>query len=191
MGQKPKKQQYVALLRGINVGGHHKVPMAALKDVFEAMGFTSVKTILNSGNVLFETEKTLEKPLELEIADQLAGTFGFPIPLWIGESIALQNIIERDPFQGIQVHRDIRLYVSFIKKAPNEKLSLPWVSPDNSFRILALSDGMICSVLDLSISKTTLAMNVLEKLFNKDITTRNWNTVLKLGGAIESGREEE
>ncbi|MGY8913954.1 MAG: DUF1697 domain-containing protein, partial [Flavobacteriales bacterium] len=51
---KIKKDFYIAFLRGINVGGHHKVPMAVLKTEFEKLGFKNIVTLLNSGNILFE-----------------------------------------------------------------------------------------------------------------------------------------
>ena len=57
MNNNPVLHKYVALLRGINVGGHHKVPMAELRKELENLGFTNIVTILNSGNVIFETSK--------------------------------------------------------------------------------------------------------------------------------------
>ena len=181
MKQRTEKHRYVALLRGINVGGHHKVPMATLKDAFEAMGFKSVKTFLNSGNVVFETDKVCDKGIEVEIATELAAVFGFPIPVLVRKSGAIQKIIEMDPFGEVQVQKDIRLYVTFLKEGPQEKFSLPWTSPDGSFKILEAAEGMICSVLDVSLSKTPDAMKILEKAYGRNITTRNWNTILKLG----------
>lgn len=183
MKQSSEKNRYVALLRGINVGGHHKVPMTTLKDAFETMGFKSVKTLLNSGNVVFETDRMSDKEvMEEEIATELAAVFGFSIPVLVIESGAIHKIIEMNPFREIQIHKDIRLYVTFSNEASRQgTLSLPWSSPDSSFRILEASGGMICSVLDISESKTPDAMKVLEKSYGRNITTRNWNTILKLG----------
>lgn len=176
-----EKLNYIAFLRGINVGGYHKVPMSELQTSFESMGFTGVKTLLNSGNVFFQGEYSEEEALEEKIADQLAKTFGFPIPVLIRKGEDIQNIIKKDPFKRVQAHKDIRLYITLLKKLPKESLDLPWVSDDGSFQILEIKDRLICSVLDVSKSKTTDAMNVLEKKFSKDITTRNWNTLLKIG----------
>ena len=55
MDSKNPTEQYVAFLRGINVGGHHKIPMAELRNVMEEMGFSEVVTLLNSGNVIFDS----------------------------------------------------------------------------------------------------------------------------------------
>ena len=71
--------KYVGLLRGINVGGNTKVPMEELRHVCEGLGFTSVKTILNSGNVVFETHQTKEDIVQKELEQALEKQFNFPI----------------------------------------------------------------------------------------------------------------
>ena len=78
------------------------------------------------------------------------------------------------------MHKDLRLYVTFLKESPKEEFPLPWKSQDGAFQMLEINDRMIFSILDVSVSKTTDAMNVLEKNFGKEITTRNWNTLLKI-----------
>ena len=172
---------YVALLRGINVGGHHKVPMAALRETLENMEFQQVKTLLNTGNVLFEAEKEPEKVLSEKIATQLEKTFGFPIPVIIRTAEDLKKIVAADPFREIKVTPATRLYVSFLADTPKSKLSLPYTSPDESFRIISVIDRTVFSVLDLDKTRSVDAMKILEKEFGKNITTRNWNTVIKIG----------
>lgn len=71
--------KYVALLRGINVGGNNKVPMADLKLCFESMGLTNVSTYINSGNVLFESTKTDAVKLAQSCCAAMEKQFGFPI----------------------------------------------------------------------------------------------------------------
>ena len=172
---------YIALLRGINVGGNKKVPMVDLKKVFEDMGYTNVKTILNTGNVLFETENEVSTKM---IEAVLEKTFGFPIPTIILAQNTISNIIASDPFKGINVTPQIRLYVTFLSEKPTSSLSIPYVSSDKSFTILKVTNEAIFSVLDLSKSGTIDAMKKLEKEFGSPrgeagnkITTRNWNTV--------------
>ena len=174
------KQKYVALLRGINVGGHHKVPMAELKKEFQAMGFAGIQTLLNSGNVIFNGDPGKEESLEKMVADHLSQSFGFPIPVLIRKVADIKNTINAAPFHGIEVHKDIRLYVTFFKDIPAKTMDFPWKSDDGSFQILSVKDSMVYSVLDVSQTKSNEAMNVLEKYFGKQITTRNWNTLLKI-----------
>lgn len=172
--------KFVAFLRGINVGGHHKVPMQELKQVLQNMGFENIITLLNSGNVIFEAKPTEIAELESLIAQQLNSSFGFPIPVIIRSAENLEELITSDPFKGIDFTKETSLYLSFLRKSPQTEIPLPWVSEDNSFRILNIHGADIISVLDLNVGKTVKGMDNLEKLFGKDITTRNWNTILKI-----------
>ncbi len=176
-----KVSLFVALLRGINVGGKHKVPMAHLRKSFEAMGFTHVQTLLNSGNVIFQASSEDAIQLENKITENLEKEYGFPIPVLIREKEKIQKLLITDPFQTIDVTPDIRLYVSFIREIPSQSPEYPLVSPDGSYHIIGEEDLAVFSVLDVSQIKTTDGMLILEKIFGKTITTRNWNTVVKIG----------
>ena len=178
--------KYVAFLRGINVGGHHKVPMKELKDILQNMGFKNIITLLNSGNVIFETNQAKISELESQIAQQLNSSFGFPIPVIIRSAENLKQLILSNPFSGIEITNETRLYISFLRNKPQTDLLLPWISEDKSFHILQIDGANIISVLDLGIGKTVKGMEALEKLFGKDITTRNWNTILRIGYKVDS-----
>ena len=108
---------------------------------------------------------------------QLEKVFGFPIPTLIREAEMINDLWNNNPFREERVSKDIRLYVSFIRKNVDFDLQIPWASTDDSYKIIAIRNKTICSVLDLSVSKTPKAMEVLERYFGKDITTRNWNTI--------------
>jgi len=170
-------RKYVAFLRGINIGRHHKVPMAELKSEFGKMGFKNISTILNSGNVLFEANEIVS---EDEISNQLESVFGFSIPTLIREFESLVKIYNGHPFENADVTKDIRLYVSFLKNEVNTQFTLPWKSEDGSFQILKEVDKSVLSLLDLTKSSTPKAMEALEKHYGKDITTRNWNTIERI-----------
>lgn len=173
-------KKYVVLLRGINVGGHHKVPMKDLKSELGKMGYKNVITLLNSGNVILEAEKTSAKELETKLTQNLENIFGFLIPVIVRDADELIHISHFAPFQNVKVTKDIRLYVSFLKQEPKVKLELPWKTEDGSYQILDVYKKIIFSVLDLSVTKTIKGMEMLEKMYGKEITTRNWNTVEKI-----------
>lgn len=177
-------QTYIALLRGINVGGHHKVPMADLSKEMKKMGFSNVKTLLNSGNVIFDATVRQTSQLEKELASHLEQRFGFPIPVLVRSSDEVEKLIQEDPFKNIKVTKDIRLYVSFLREEPDHTLDLPWVSDDKSFHIIAIRDKTICSILDIAVGGTPKGMESLEKLFGKDITTRNWKTLKRISDKL-------
>jgi len=182
--------KYVAFLRGINVGGHHKLPMADLKAEIHSLGFTEIETLLNSGNLIFSSTEKEESSLEERIAEHLEKTFGFPVPVLVRKGEELLRLFSADPFEGIEVTPDIRLYISFLKQHP-QQLELPWVSDDGSFRIIHMDDRTVCSVLDLSKSGSTKGMDSLEKIFGKNLTTRNWNTIEKMAERLKAGVAEE
>ncbi len=169
-----------AFLRGINVGGHHKVPMAELRDKLSEIGCENVRTLLNSGNVVFETNQKDIQALETKMENYLSDAFNFPIPVMLRTKDEIASLVNQRPFQNVEMHKDIRLYVSFLKTEPTAELDLPYSSKDNSYQITSVNNRIICSVLDLSTTKTVKGMEELEKLFGKNITTRNWNTIWKV-----------
>jgi len=180
MNQHKPNIKYVAFLRGINVGGHHKVPMADLRNELAKLKLENVQTLLNSGNAIFESYSNDLENLETTISERLETTFGFSIPTILIEAEVIYNLLNTDPFKDAPVTKDIRLYISFLKNDNEKKVALPWVSEDNSYQIITQQGNIVLSVLDLSVSNTPKGMNALEKLFGKDITTRNWNTIIRI-----------
>lgn len=176
---------YIAFLRGINVSGHHKVPMAQLRVEMETLGYTNIITILNSGNVLFDSKNHDEEKLEQKISEHLEKIFGFPIPTMVRSAETICQLLDNDPFKDIVVTKDIRLYISFLKKTTEADIQTPWTSEDTAYTILLKQDKTILSVLDVSINKTPKAMKALESFFGKNITTRNWNTIKRIEKKLE------
>ena len=111
-----KKETYIAFLRGINVGGHHKVPMADLRNELENLNCENVMTLLNSGNIIFDSRETNIEKLEKTIAEHLEMAFGFPIPTLLRKSKTISALLKRNPFKDIVLTKDIRLYVSLLRK---------------------------------------------------------------------------
>ncbi|MFI5263042.1 MAG: DUF1697 domain-containing protein [Candidatus Kapaibacterium sp.] len=174
-------KRYVAFLRGINVGGNKKVPMEDLKKALASLGYKNISTLLNSGNAIFETTKGNSDNLTATIEEHLKKKFGFEIPTLVRTLDDITTLVNRDPFKGIEVTPQIRLYVSFLSEKPHSKLKLPYQSSEKSYTIRSVSDGEVCSILTLSgNTQSTDLMNILEKEFGKKITTRNWNTIVKI-----------
>lgn len=181
-----RKITYIAFLRGINVGGHHKVPMAELKNLLVGMGCENVSTILNSGNIIFDFNKGKLLEIEDEIRRCLETNFGFSIPTILRTAAEILELYHQEPFADIVLTKELRFYVSFLIDAPKASIEIPWHSDDKSFRILKKVDRTIVSVLDLSISQTPKAMKALEDFFGKGITTRNWNTIKRIARKLNT-----
>lgn len=182
------RQTYIALLRGINVGGHHKVPMAELRQEMEKMGFENVRTLLNSGNVVFGGDPESEETLEKTMAARLEQVFSFAIPVLVRKAEDIKALIDADPFKDIEVTKNIRLYVSFLRELPEVEPALPWISEDGFFKIMAIHDRAVCSVLNISATTTPKGMEALGHFFGKDMTTRNWNTLIRIANKLTTSK---
>jgi uncharacterized protein (DUF1697 family) len=172
---------YVAFLRGINVGKNNQVRMEDLRKCFNTMGFSNASTISVAGNVLFGAQSTELDELSNSVERNLKKQFKFDIPVSVRSLNYIKEIIELNPFKNVEVTENTRLYVTFYSGYVDHKLKLPYKSADGDFKIIKITEGEIFSVLNInSNTSTPLLMTFLDKTFGKRCTTRNWNTVLKV-----------
>ena len=153
--------RYAAFLRGV-MPMNCKMP--ALKAAFEAAGFTDVKTVLGSGNVVFDARSTSEEALQLKAEAAMQEHLGRVFPAIVRPVEQLRKLLETDPYRAFKV-------------SPKAKIKLP-VEMDGA-RILAMKDGEIFSAY-LPTPKGPVFMTLIEKTFGKEQTTRAWDTVTKV-----------
>jgi uncharacterized protein (DUF1697 family) len=168
---------YVAFLRGINVGGRSKIRMDDLRRAFESLGFLSVKTVLTSGNVLFEAPKESADVLAMDISRKMGEMFGRDLFVIVRTLDDIRELIDSQPFKGIH-SPGARLFVTFFRV--NEgKGSIP--KEEEGYRIMSIADGVACSVLyeRPGIGAGNL-MIAIENEMGKNVTTRSWNTITRL-----------
>ncbi len=176
---------YLALLRGINVGGHHKVEMARLRRAFEALGFEKVRTFIQSGNVVFNAAKSSHAALCRRIEDKLTEEFGFPIPIIVRTGDEIANILKSNPFlnqKGIDVSK---VHVTFLLDAPTAddlKKVGSLAGPLEEFRCVGKD---LYLYLPNGMGHTRLGPNAFNKSLSISATTRNWNTVTKLCALVK------
>lgn len=106
--------QYLALLRGINVGGNNKVPMSDLRDCFEGLGFTEVSTYINSGNVFFSSDETDEVTLVERCEAAIEKRFGFPIVTMVISQKEFVGAMEQAPKWWGNGEKDVRSDALFV-----------------------------------------------------------------------------
>jgi uncharacterized protein (DUF1697 family) len=181
-GSNPSPSAIVVMLRGINNVGSKRVTMATLKSAFEALGFTKVRTILASGNVIFESPRR-GVPVGRPIARGLEESLGFPVAVIIRTVREMGAIVASGPFQGVPSGPGVQRYVTFLigKGKARSLAELP--APPKGVRIVRVDAGEIYSLVDLSRGgRTPYLMRVLERTVGRGGTTRNWRTVLKILG---------
>ena len=169
---------YAAFLRGVSP---MNLKMPALKEALESAGFSEVKTLLSSGNVVFSgrraTDSAIERKVEAAIEKQVGKTFGA-----IVRSIAeLQALIDADPYKPFKLPAAAKRVVTFLREAPVTKLKLP--PEQDGARILSLRGRELLSAYERN-DKGPVFMALIEKTIGKALmTTRTWDTVLKVAKA--------
>jgi len=170
---------YTSLLRGINVGGNKTVKMALLKELYESLGFKNVKTLLNSGNAVFESKES-EAKLEKIIETGILKKFGFEVGVVVIGSMYLKKVIEANPFKKEQKKDPSHLLMMFLKDHPNQKtfseFKKSYLGPEK----FILKDKALYLYYGTGLAKSKLTNVLLEKKLETIGTARNWNTTNKL-----------
>ncbi len=180
-------QKYVALLRGINVGGNNKVEMPKLKLAFESLGYKNVSTYINSGNVIFEVGEEVGrgsvgeiKNLRTEIESKLKKQFGFEIRVFVCKFETLQKICKEIPkdWQNDDVQKTdvLFLWEDFDNK---ETLKLIKINPEVD-RLEFLHGVIVWNVKRSGYAKSGMHKFIGTTVY-KNMTARNVNTVRRLG----------
>lgn len=167
--------RYVAFLRGINSGKNQRVKMEVLRGAFENIGLENVKTVIASGNVIFESSSTNLRALERKIEKALPGAIGFESDTIVFRFDSLQKLEKINPFKGIKMTSQTRPFVTFIRE--DSEIEFPVTG--KGFSILGIYDRAVYSVVDLTRSRTPDFMRELDKRWKVN-TTRGWKTIERI-----------
>src|SRR2546421_3084187 len=170
----------VSLFRGINVGGHHKVRMADLKELHASLGFKDVLPYIQSGNVVFTSDEADVARLQRDIEEGFEKQFGFHVEVFVRTSAELQDIIENNPFQSQPGRESKWVVVLFLAARPDdtaqEDLLKAYAGPEEFF----ITGKEVYIYYTNGIGRSKLSLSLLEKKLKTVGTARNWNTVLQL-----------
>ena len=166
-----------ALLRGINVGGNHKLPMKELAALFEEAGCREIETYIQSGNVVFRPARGDLKKLGVKLETTIEARFGFPAPiaLFSGEEIA--SLEEANPFLAEGCAED-SLHVGFLRDAPKVGAALDMSRLDDERA--ALVGRALFLHLPKGVGRSKLTSALLDKGMGTIVTLRNLRTVREL-----------
>jgi uncharacterized protein (DUF1697 family) len=172
--------QYVALLRGINVGGNNLIKMSALKACFEDHGFANVATYIQSGNVLFETPESGRAKLTQRIEATLAATFDYQASVVLRSRRQLRAIIERAP-AGFGGDPDAYRYdVIFLKEPLTAAKAMPSIRTKPGVDEAHAGAGVVYFSRLISKASQSQLSRLASLAIYKHMTIRNWNTTTKL-----------
>ena len=167
---------YVALLRGINVGGRNKIAMAELESLFSSLGFEDVATYIQSGNVVFRAARADGDALSAKIEREIAAVSAKPAVL-IRTPRELATIAGHNPYPRTDVSK---LHVVFLDHAPAKRAATaldPERSPGDDF---TLRGREIYLHLPNGAGRSKLTIDYFERVLGARATQRNWKTLLRL-----------
>jgi uncharacterized protein (DUF1697 family) len=167
-------KRHAAFLRGVSP---LNAKMPELKKAFEAAGFSDVKTVLASGNVVFGARSASTAALARKAEETMEEVLGRTFLTIIRPIEALRALLEADPYARFRLPAGAKPVVTFLRTAPRSKVSLP--DPVDGARILAVEGTEVFSAYVPS-PRAPAFMTLIEKTFGKEVTTRTWETVKKV-----------
>ena len=176
---------YVALLRGINVGGRNLVAMPGLCALFGALGLTRARSLLQSGNLVFQSQgrtgAMLERLLEVETEKRLE----VPVDYFVRSRDEWRAIVAGNPFPEAAERDPSHLVVLFVKEAPSAKAMKALQDAIQGPEIIRAKGKQVYMIYPEGIGRSKLTNTLIEKKLGTRGTGRNWNTVLKLAELLQ------
>ncbi len=173
-------QTYIALLRGINVGGHRKIKMADLIAMFNKIGFKDVDTYIQSGNVVFRSPETKASLIEDKIKKGIAKTFGFDVPVLVKTYDELKFIFDENPFTELSDVENKRIYFALLKEPPQAELKVAFQNEKFIGELFEVNDYCVYLNYSIGAGKAKLSNNLIERKLKVSATSRNYRTMVKL-----------
>ena len=190
----------IAMLRGVNVAGNHMVKMETLRAVCAALGCTEVQTLLQSGNVVFQSgqTKTGSKPagssvsaktsaqLAVYLEDAIEAEFGFRVPVVLRSAAELRAVVEADPFPGEAQAEPGKVLVTFLYGVPSaaqlQTVRAMSIAPEQMW----VGEREIVTYYPAGAGLSKLRWGPIDKALGTSGTARNWNTTTKLLAMAEA-----
>lgn len=165
--------RYVAFLRGVSP---MNAKMPELKRCFESAGFTDVRTVLASGNVVFNARATSESKLERKVETAMSKELDRTFHTIVRSVVGLQDMLQADPYARFRLAANAKRVVTFLHEPAKTKLSLPLTL--KGARILAMTDREVFTAY-VPQPGDPVFMRLIERTFGTNITTRTLDTVRK------------
>jgi uncharacterized protein (DUF1697 family) len=171
---------HIALLRAINVGGRNSVVMGELRDLLTELGFESVRSLLQSGNLVFRSSSRTGSELAAFLEKEASKRLDLHADFLVRTGEEWKRIITRNPFEDEAKRDPTRLIVMFLKHPPSAEKVEALRSSIEGPEIVSIDGEQAYIVYPAGIGRSRLTSAIIEKKFGTRGTARNWNTVLKL-----------
>lgn len=168
---------YIALLRGINVGGHKKVPMAELRELLANSGLKNVQTYIQSGNVIFQSKVDDINALEKSIKQSIFDHFGFDVSVLVRTRIQLKAIFDTCPFSE---EKKVNSYFAMLTEIPNKDLVKEASEKTYENEEYEIVNDCIYFYCDKGYGNAKFNLNFFERKLKVGATSRNYKTMVKL-----------
>ena len=168
---------YIALLRGINVGGHKKVPMAELREILTKSGLENVQTYIQSGNVVFKSSQKDAIAIESCMEKTIRDYFDFEVPVMIRTREALKTIFDGCPFPE---EKKINSYFSILSEVPTEDAVNEAIQKTYPNEVYVIDKDCIYLFCANGYGKAKFNLNFFEQKLKVSATARNYKTMVKL-----------
>jgi uncharacterized protein (DUF1697 family) len=177
--------RFVALLRGINVGANKRIAMADLRELLTGLGFTDVRTLLQSGNAVFSTRSAKPETVARRITDAIDDQLGLAVGCLVRNGDELDAVIENNPLGEVATDGS-KFMALFLSKAPDPKLLKAHDPRSLAPEEIRLGDRVIYQWCPNGVLAAPAVGGFAEEHLDVTVTGRNWNTVTKLAALLES-----
>lgn len=171
--------RYVALLRGINVGGNTMIKMEELRKTFEGLGFDNVASYINSGNLAFDSRASSESSLVSKLESAVKNDFGKPVKIMVRRQTHIEAILANNPYDGeFASHKEMHVLFLNGELSKEKEVQLRALAPEAE-RFTVSGREIYCH-LPMGVADSVMGRGLFEKKLKVDVTARNWRTVGKL-----------
>ncbi len=169
---------YISFLRGINVSGQKIIRMQDLAELFESFGFNNVKTYLQTGNVLFDSDETDTTRILKIIDGGIFKELGYRVTVILRTKQEVLDIVESEPFN--YYGGDVKYYLTFLAELPKQPPTLPIRMNEIENKVFNFENNNVFTVGFNVKGRYGFPNMFIEKEFGVPATTRNWNTILRI-----------
>jgi uncharacterized protein (DUF1697 family) len=176
------ERSYVALLRGINVGGHNRVPMADVRSLMAGLGYSDVRTHLQSGNVIFRAPDAPTVEVERAVADRLEADLGLPVAVLVRTDDEFREVVAGNPVAGEDPARLMVLFLSEPLRHTLTDIDPTRYAPE----VFAVRSAEIYVYCAIGILESPLLKLFSDRRLGCAVTARNWRTVTRIADLLDS-----